>query len=210
MGAASPSMPIRKFKDRSALEVIFTTLHAGVNFRAKPIRHRGFTRCRLIRRQCALLLSAMDVTRDRALCGKSMRGASPSQRLRKLAKRRTQRHRGAFHAGSSDFRQSWFLSRSALSPLPVKSVAFPQCHIHWKMAAEFIKKGDDTPETDIIHFPNGLADSLVTELEAPETLLAPLWRARRNSRNPPMGRKVAGRVGDCFYLSRSGRHRVIL
>ncbi|WP_394820452.1 hypothetical protein [Sorlinia euscelidii] len=34
---------------------------------------------------------------------------------------------------------------------------------------------DDTPETDIIHFPNGLADSLVTELEAPETLLAPLW-----------------------------------
>ncbi|WP_394820453.1 ATP-binding protein [Sorlinia euscelidii] len=46
-----------KFKDRSALEVIFTTLHAGGSFRAKLIRHRGFTWCRLLRRQCAFLLS---------------------------------------------------------------------------------------------------------------------------------------------------------
>lgn len=176
-GRGIPVDPHPKFKDRSALEVIFTTLHAGGKFSGKAYQTSGGLHG--VGSSVVNALSSfleVEVTRDRTLWRQTYARGVPQTPLEKIGKASGRSGTTVrFTPDQQIFGNLGFSADRLYRLCRSKASLFRNVTINWKLAPDWPRKGDETPETDIIHFPNGLADSLITELESPETLLAPLW-----------------------------------
>ncbi|MBV1835843.1 DNA topoisomerase IV subunit B [Acetobacter estunensis] len=166
-----------RFPDRSALEVILTTLHAGGKFSGKSYATSGG-----LHGVGSSVVNALtsgfevEVARDRVLWRQTYARGIPQTPLEKVGavpnRRGTQiRFRPDPEIFGSHVFQPARLYRLCRS----KAFLFRGVTIRWACDPTLIKAGDTTPVEAVLHFPGGLADSLSDELGPNALLLAPLW-----------------------------------
>ncbi|MTI11183.1 DNA topoisomerase IV subunit B [Curvivirga aplysinae] len=162
-GRGIPIDPHPKYKDKSALEVILTTLHSGGKFTGKAYATSGGLHGVGISVVNALSeYLVIEVARDKTLYRqKYSRGHSTTalENMGAIANRRgtsvTFLPDHEIFGATAHFKPAT-LHRMVRS----KAYLFKGVEIRWTCAAELIKDGDDTPEKDSLHFPGGLVDYL--------------------------------------------------
>lgn len=165
-GRGIPFDPHPKFKKKSALEVIFTTLHAGGKFSGKAYETSGGLHG--VGSSVVNALSSwmtVEVARDKKAKAMTFReGIAGKLEDRGAASNR----RGTSVRFMPD--PKIFGAKAQFTPGRVfrmtRSKAFLEkgVEIRWNCAASLIKEGDDTPEKAVLSFPGGLKDYLETQV----------------------------------------------
>ena len=162
-----------KFKGTSALEVILTTLHSGGKFNGKAYETSGGLHGVGISVVNALSeWLHVEVALDKTLWRQTYSRGKPTSKLQSLGA--IQNRRGttiSFRPDPEIFGDSLAFKPSRLYRLArSKAYLFRGVEIRWSCASSLLKGDDKTPETDTIHFPNGLLDFLNQEIEGAETV----------------------------------------
>lgn len=156
-----------KFPKKSALEVIFTTLHSGGKFSGKNYETAGGLHgvgSSVVNALSEILI--VEVARDKQLYKQTFSRGIPTSKLEKLGA--VSGRRGTSVTFKADpeifgnklkFKPSW-LYQMARS----KAYLFKGVEIRWSCDASLLKDAN-IPETDILHFPNGLLDFLKASLQ---------------------------------------------
>jgi topoisomerase-4 subunit B len=167
-GRGIPVDPHPKFRDKSALEVILTTLHSGGKFSGKS----SATAVGLSVVNALSEWLTVEVARDRRLWRQGYRRGTPTGPLEDAGP--IQNRRGTTIAFLPDpeifgkgahFRPAT-LYRMARS----KAYLFKGVEIRWRCAASLLSQDEATPENAKLHFPNGLEDFLEETLAKRRTL----------------------------------------
>jgi topoisomerase-4 subunit B len=166
-GRGIPVDPHPKFKDKSALEVIMTTLHAGGKFDSKVYETSGGLHGVGVSVVNALSDDlVVEVARGQQLFRQSYKRGKPVGKLEKLGK--TNNRRGTstrFHPDPQIFGKSAEFSASRLFRMArSKAYLFGGVEIRWRCDPSHIKD-KETPEKADLHFPGGLKDFLEERLE---------------------------------------------
>ena len=167
-GRGIPVDPHPKFKDKSALEVIMTTLHAGGKFDSGAYETSGGLHGVGVSVVNALSDHVIvEVARGQQLFRQEYRRGKPVAKLENLG--RVANRRGTmvrfrpdeqiFGKGNVAF-NAHRLCKMARS----KSYLFGGVEIRWSCAASLIKD-KETPEKAVFHFPGGLKDFLAERLD---------------------------------------------
>src|SRR5512138_879533 len=172
-GRGIPVDPHPKYKPKSALEVILTTLHSGAKFSQKAYATSGGLHGVGVSVVNALSDELhVEVARDQLLYEQHYSKGNPTTKLSKgtpVKNRRgttiTFRPDVTIFGKEAQFRPAR-LYRMARS----KAYLYRGVEIRWSCDAGLLEKGDQTPEKDSIHFPNGLQDFLAATLEKRKTL----------------------------------------
>ncbi len=167
-GRGIPTDPHPRFPDKSALEVIFTTLHSGGKFGGDAYKVSGGLHGVGISVVNALSEeTVVEVARDRRLWRQTYsRGlaTSPLEDLGAVNNRRGTvirfRADPEIFGPRARFRPAW-LYRMARS----KAYLFRGVRIRWSCDPLLIPDGEAVPAQDELHFPNGLADFLASATE---------------------------------------------
>jgi topoisomerase IV subunit B len=160
-----------KYKDKSALEVILTTLHSGGKFSNKVYHTAGGLHGVGVSVVNALSdRLTVEVARDKELWRQEYSRGVPQTKLEKVGaapnRRGTSIH---FHPDPDIFEAGTALRPSKLYKLVrSKAYLFRGVEIRWKAAPELIK--DETPEEAVLHFPGGLRDFLDASLDNRQTV----------------------------------------
>jgi topoisomerase-4 subunit B len=162
-----------KFKDKSALEVIMTTLHSGGKFSGESYRTAGG-----LHGVGASVVNALseflevEIARDKKLWAQSYARGKPTSTLK--SKGEVSNRRGTKIRFRPD--PKIFGAKAAFRPSRVYQMARSKAYLYrgveirWKCDTALIGAGDSTPETDRLHFPGGLEDYLATVLEGAATV----------------------------------------
>ncbi|USG59659.1 DNA topoisomerase IV subunit B [Sneathiella marina] len=160
-----------KYKDKSALEVILTTLHSGGKFSNKVYHTAGGLHGVGVSVVNALSdRMTVEVARDKELWRQEYSRGIPQTKLEKIGaapnRRGTSIH---FHPDPEIFEAGTALRPGKLYKLVrSKAYLFRGVEIRWKAAPELIK--DETPEEAVLHFPGGLRDFLDASLDKRQTV----------------------------------------
>ncbi|MEX0970897.1 MAG: DNA topoisomerase IV subunit B [Paracoccaceae bacterium] len=165
-GRGMPVDPHPKFPDKSALEVIMCTLHAGGKFSGKVYQTSGGLHGVGISVVNALSDHVeVEVARSKLLYRQRFSRGLPVGGLEELGA--TQNRRGTsvtFHPDAEIFGSAArFKPARLLKMVRSKAYLFSGVEIRWKCAPSCIT--DDTPDAATFHFPGGLADYLKETLE---------------------------------------------
>jgi topoisomerase IV subunit B len=162
-GRGIPIDPHPKFPDKSALEVILTTLHSGGKFGGDAYKVSGGLHGVGVSVVNALSdRLTVEVARDRQLWTQSYSRGAPLGPLTLVGP--VQNRRGTtvtFHPDPDIFGP-----RAHLRPAPLyrmarsKAYLFRGVEIRWSCDPLLIKEGENTPARETLHFPNGLRDFL--------------------------------------------------
>ncbi|OUJ15648.1 DNA topoisomerase IV subunit B [Acetobacter sp. DsW_063] len=208
-GRGIPVDPHPKFPDRSALEVILTTLHAGGKFSGKAYATSGGLHGVGSSVVNALTTSLeVEVAKDRELWRQNYSrgiplgpvekvGAAPNRRGTQI---RFQPDPEIFGTHAFQAARLYRLCRS-------KAFLFRGVTIRWSCDPALIKAGDATPSEAVLHFPGGLADSLSDELGPQAPLLAPIWAGDADL--PETNGVSNGRVEWAIAFLESGEARFV-
>ncbi|MFO0991980.1 MAG: DNA topoisomerase IV subunit B [Hyphomicrobiales bacterium] len=166
-GRGIPVDPHPKFKDKSALEVIMTTLHAGGKFDSKVYETSGGLHGVGVSVVNALSDDlVVEVARGQQLFRQSYKRGKPTGKIEKLGK--TNNRRGTlvrFHPDPQIFGKTAEFSANRLFRMArSKAYLFGGVEIRWHCDPSRIKD-KDTPENAVLHFPGGLKDFLEERLE---------------------------------------------
>ncbi|WP_025899106.1 DNA topoisomerase IV subunit B [Sneathiella glossodoripedis] len=178
-GRGIPIDPHPKFKDKSALEVILTTLHSGGKFSNKVYHTAGGLHGVGVSVVNALSSrTVVEVARDKELWRQEYSRGMPTTPLEKVGaapnRRGTMIH---FRPDDEIFEEGTALRPAKLYKMVrSKAYLFRGVEIRWKAAPELIK--DDTPAEDNLHFPGGLSDFLAATLENRQTVTAEPFAGR--------------------------------
>jgi topoisomerase-4 subunit B len=156
-----------KFPKKSALEVIFTTLHSGGKFSGKSYETAGGLHgvgSSVVNALSEFLI--VEVARDKQLYKQSFSRGMPTSKLEKLGAVSGRRGTSVTFKADAEifgnklkFKPSW-LYQMARS----KAYLFKGVEIRWSCDPALLKDAN-IPETDILHFPNGLMDFLKASLQ---------------------------------------------
>ena len=161
-----------KYPGKSALEVIFTTLHSGGKFSGKVYETSGGLHG--VGSSVVNALSDMmwiEVARDGKLHRQEFSRGLPQT---KLVKKGTAKETGTtvcFHPDpeifgkTAHFKPSW-LYQMARS----KAYLFRGVEIHWSCDPSLLEDGSKTPAEERLKFPNGLLDFLTASLHGRQTI----------------------------------------
>ncbi|GAB5503248.1 DNA topoisomerase IV subunit B [Pyruvatibacter sp.] len=174
-GRGIPVDPHPKFKDKSAIEVILTTLHAGGKFSDKVYETSGGLHGVGVSVVNALSDRLdVEVARDKEIYHQRFERGHPVTKLKKVGK--TTNKRGttiSFHADPEIFGASAHFKPARLYRMArSKAYLFGGVQIRWKCAPELLGDNAMVPAEDTLHFPGGLADYLATTIEGKETVVA--------------------------------------
>ena len=161
-----------KFKDRSALEVILTTLHAGGKFSDKVYHTAGGLHGVGVSVVNALSdLLTVEVARDRKLWRQSYVRGQPTGKLEDCGA--VSNRRGTtvtFHPDPEIFGEKVAFSPKRLFRMArSKAYLFRGVEIRWSCDPACLGAKDDTPAEATLHFPGGLADFLAASIEGHTT-----------------------------------------
>jgi topoisomerase IV subunit B len=166
-GRGIPVDPHPKFPDKSALEVILCTLHAGGKFSGKAYQTSGG-----LHGVGASVVNALsdhmrvEVARNRELYAQEFSRGIPQGPLAKIGTAPNRRGTSVtFHADDQIFGPLRFKPARMLKMVRSKAYLFSGVEIRWKSA---IPDGD-TPMDAVFHFPGGLADYLGEQLKGSVT-----------------------------------------
>ncbi len=172
-GRGIPVDPHPKYPDKSALEVIMTTLHSGGKFGGKAYQTSGGLHGVGVSVVNALSdWMWVEVARDKQLYRQKYSRGAPSGAIEKLGG--VSNRRGTvvcFHADplifgeDARFKPAWMyqMARS-------KAYLFRGVEIRWKVDPAMLKPESKIPAEETFHFPNGLLDFLQTVLDDKETV----------------------------------------
>ena len=162
-GRGIPTDPHPKFKNKSALEVILTTLHSGGKFGGKAYTTSGGLHGVGLSVVNALADSlTVEIARDRQLFTQQYSRGKPASKLRQ--QNAAQNRRGTairFHPDPQIFgTASVFRPERLYRMARSKAYLFRGVEIRWICDPKLIGNGEQTPEKDNFHFPGGLLDFL--------------------------------------------------
>jgi topoisomerase-4 subunit B len=167
-GRGIPVDPHPKYPDKSALEVILTTLHSGGKFGGDAYKVSGGLHGVGVSVVNALSDSlTVEVARDRQLWTQSYSRGAPLGPLTLVGP--VQNRRGTtviFHPDAEIFG-----AEARLRPGPLyrmarsKAYLYRGVEIRWSCDPALLKDGDITPQKEVLKFPNGLRDFLESMLD---------------------------------------------
>ncbi|MBX3446981.1 MAG: DNA topoisomerase IV subunit B [Parvibaculaceae bacterium] len=174
-GRGIPVDPHPKFKNKSALEVILTTLHSGGKFGGKAYETSGGLHGVGVSVVNALSdRFEVEVARDQTLWTQRYERGAPKTKLEN--KGRVQNRRGTkitFHPDADIFgKGAHFIPKRLYKMARSKAYLFGGVEIRWTCAPELIGEKDQTPANDVLHFPGGIADYLRVSIDGYDTVTA--------------------------------------
>ncbi len=167
-GRGIPVDPHPKFRNKSALEVVMTTLHSGGKFSNKVYDTSGGLHG--VGLSVVNALSdrlTIEVARDKGLWTQDYVRGRPEGKLKKH-KGEVRNRRGTtviFHPDAEIFG-----ARAHFRPAPLyrmarsKAYLFRGVEIRWSCDKSLLKDDDDIPPAETLHFPGGLRDYLESRL----------------------------------------------
>ena len=172
-GRGIPIDPHPKFKKKSALEVIMTTLHAGGKFDSKVYQTSGGLHGVGVSVANALSETlVVEVARGQKLYRQSYTRGEPDGPLKNLGP--IKNRRGTKMRFTPD--PKIFGKGAAFKPARLfrmarsKAYLFRGVEIRWSCAKALLEDKSDVPETAVLHFPGGLKDFLATRIEGLATV----------------------------------------
>ncbi|MEO1658811.1 MAG: DNA topoisomerase IV subunit B [Pseudomonadota bacterium] len=166
-----------KFKTKSALEVIMTTLHAGGKFSNKAYATSGGLHGVGISVVNALTDElTVEVARDQALYRQTYSKGTPTSTLKKVGKAPNRRGTAvSFHPDPEIFGKTLKFKPARLYRMAkAKAYLFGGVEVRWSCAPEALKGDDKTPEKDVLKFDAGLKDYLASIIgERPTVTIEP-------------------------------------
>ena len=166
-GRGIPVEPHPKFKSKSALEVVLTTLHAGGKFDNGVYKTAGGLHGVGISVVNALSdRLTVEVARDQELWVQSYSRGVPTGKLKSKGKVRNRRGTSVtFHPDPEIFGQALGFGAARLYRMArSKAYLFRGVEIRWKCAPEKLRDAPDVPDKATLHFPGGLGDYLAASL----------------------------------------------
>lgn len=161
-----------KFPGKSALEVIFTTLHSGGKFSGKAYNTSGGLHG--VGSSVVNALSSemtVQVARDKILYEQVYSRGLPKGKLKKLG---DTKERGTTVTFVPD--TQIFGDEMSFNPLTIYKLARSKAYLYrgveiaWSCDPELIKGRDNVPQSETIKFPNGILDYLYTLVEGKTSL----------------------------------------
>ena len=171
-----------KFTDRSALEVIFTTLHSGGKFSGDSYKTAGGLHGVGISVVNALSdRLEVEVARDRKLWGQSYSRGLALGPLREIGlapnRRGTQ---VSFHPDPQIFGESARFSAATLYRLArSKAYLFRGVEIRWAVEPG-VPRPSEIPDSETLHFPGGLGDYLSSQTEGKPLVMPETFAGMRD------------------------------
>ncbi|MCT8974436.1 DNA topoisomerase IV subunit B [Microbaculum marinisediminis] len=179
-GRGIPIDPHPKYKDKSALEVILTTLHAGGKFDSKVYETSGGLHGVGVSVVNALSDTLeVEVARGRQLYRQTYsRGKplGPIEPLGEVMNRRGTRIR--FHPDATIFGKIHFRPARLFRMTRSKAYLFRGVEIRWNCAPELLAEDGAVPEKEVFHFPGGLKDFLAAEIKGETTIANDIFAGR--------------------------------
>lgn len=171
-GRGIPIDPHPKFPEKSALEVILCTLHAGGKFNGKAYQTSGG-----LHGVGASVVNALsdhmrvEVARNKLLYMQEFSRGIPQGKVAEIGAAPNRRGTSVtFHPDAEIFGpKARFKPKRLMNMARSKAYLFSGVEIRWKCDPATIKGDDDTPTTATFHFPGGLADYLTERLEGSST-----------------------------------------
>jgi len=172
-GRGIPVDPHPKFKTKSALEVIMTTLHSGGKFSGEAyetsggLHGVGLSVVNALSEMCEI-----EIARDRKIWRQTYSRGEPTSKLENIGdihnRRGTTIH---FRPDAKIFGNRAFFKPATLFRMArSKAYLFRGVEIRWSCDGKILNTGDDTPETAVLHFPGGLSDFLLSTLATRKTV----------------------------------------
>ncbi|MFP3942704.1 MAG: DNA topoisomerase IV subunit B [Alphaproteobacteria bacterium] len=173
-GRGIPVDPHPRFKNKSALEVIMTTLHAGGKFSGKVYETSGGLHGVGVSVVNALSDElTVEVSRGGTLYRQTFSRGKPSSKLKQAGKTRRRGTLVTFHPDPEIFGD-----RAAFRPARLyrmsrsKAYLFGGVEIRWWCAPELLKDTEETPQEAVLRFPGGLKDFLADTIGKNATVTA--------------------------------------
>ncbi len=181
-GRGIPIDPHPKFKNKSALEVILTTLHSGGKFSGKAYATSGGLHGVGSSVVNALSSAFMaEVARDKTLYRQEYAKGVPTTKLMEVGP--VQNRRGTairFTPDTEIFGDRQFTPARLYKLCRSKAYLFRGVRIKWSCDPALLKGDSDTPATAELHFPGGLRDSLAADLNDAPQILPEIWAGEAN------------------------------
>ena len=182
-GRGIPVDPHPRFPDKSALEVILTTLHSGGKFSDKAYATSGGLHGVGISVVNALSVdTVVEVARDRQLYRQSFARGLPTSGLLSVGAMPNRRGTSvAFTPDSSIFGEQRFKPQRLYRLARSKAYLYAGVEIRWRCDPSLI--GDETPPDAVFQFPGGLLDHLKEQLGKRECATAEPFAGRQDFPN---------------------------
>jgi topoisomerase-4 subunit B len=173
-GRGIPIDPHPKYKDKSALEVIMTTLHSGGKFSGKVYQTSGGLHGVGLSVVNALSDDlVVEVARDKQLFVQNYKRGTPTGKLKNAGAVNRRGTSIRFHADPEIFGpQARFKPNRLYRMCRSKAYLFRGVEIRWSCDPALLSEGDETPQSDTLHFPGGLGDYLNAALEGRKAVTA--------------------------------------
>ncbi|MCF8480595.1 MAG: DNA topoisomerase IV subunit B [Rhodospirillum sp.] len=182
-GRGIPVDPHPRFPDKSALEVILTTLHSGGKFGGDAYKVSGGLHGVGISVVNALSDSlTVEVARDKILWSQSFSRGAPLGPLKKVGGAPNRRGTTVtFHPDGDIFGAKARFRPSTLHRLArSKAYLFRGVRIRWTCAEELLREDDPIPKEEVFHFPNGLEDFLAAAVDGQTLVTGRVFAGRRD------------------------------
>ncbi len=202
-GRGIPVDPHPKFKNKSALEVILTTLHSGGKFSGKAYATSGG-----LHGVGSSVVNALstnfiaEVAKDKTLYRQEFARGVPKTKLITVGP--VQNRRGTAITFTPD--NSIFGADKKFSPARLyrlcrsKAYLFRGVRIKWSCDPALLKGDAETPSTAELHFPGGLRDSLEAELGQSPRILPNIWAGEAKLPDAPDGSSQGKLEWACAWL----------
>ena len=184
-GRGIPIDPHPKFKKKSALEVIMTTLHSGGKFNSKVYDTSGGLHGVGLSVVNALSeYLEVEVAREQKLYRQSYRRGVPDGPLKSLGV--VKNRRGTMVRFKPD--PKIFGKGTTFTPARLfrmsrsKAYLFGGVVIRWSCAVTLLGGDKETPQSAEFHFPGGLEDFLLSRIDGQETVTKEVFTGRSNKR----------------------------
>lgn len=180
-GRGIPVDPHPKFKDKSALEVIMTTLHAGGKFDSKVYETSGGLHGVGVSVVNALSdVLEVEVALNRRLYRQTFSRGVPQQALEDLGEVHNRRGtRVRFHPDADIFGKSARFEPARLFKMArSKAYLFGGVEIRWSCDPSLISEKDETPAKAVFHFPGGLRDFLDASIGSEHKVTSEIFSGR--------------------------------
>jgi topoisomerase IV subunit B len=192
-GRGIPVDPHPKFKNKSALEVILTTLHSGGKFNNKVYATSGGLHGVGVSVVNALSDElVVEVARDRQAFTQSFSRGKPTTKLKSAGPAPNRRGTTVtFHPDPQIFAKLAFVPERLYRMARSKAYLFRGVEIRWRCDKALLPKDGSVPEEESFHFPGGLKDYLTSEIgERPTVVPQPFAGEAKSETNGTTGGKV--------------------